>query len=226
MPANEQATRHGRHRESHRFRRGAIWALAALSLAAGLVFVFTRATVLRAAGWALVASEPITHADIIVIAPNSDGAGPLEAADLVRGGVATRVAVFTSPPTGDDHEFIRRGVPYDDFGARQIRQLGWLGIENVIEIPRTAGVGDVLPGWCDKHQFGSVVYIAARDSSRRMQRVLDRFMKGHRTRVRVQPARFSDFDPDRWWETRGGIRTALIELQRLALDIVRHPTQF
>ena len=31
-------------------------------------------------------------------------------------------------------------------------------------------------------------------------------MKGHPTHVTVQPARYSIFDPDRWWETRGGIR--------------------
>src|SRR3954451_18730497 len=73
-----------------------------------------RQSVLRAAGWALVSNEPVAPADIIVLSLASGGAGALEAADLVKDGIATRVAVFTDPPSGDDHEFIRRGLPYED----------------------------------------------------------------------------------------------------------------
>jgi hypothetical protein len=51
-------------------------------------------------------------------------------------------------------------------------------------------------------------------------------MKGHPTRVTVQPARYSSFDPDRWWETRGGIRTEIVELQKLVFEAVLHPMSF
>ena len=40
------------------------------------------------------------------------------------------------PPSGDDVEFIRRGLPYKDEDARRIRQLSWLGVTDVVEIPR------------------------------------------------------------------------------------------
>jgi hypothetical protein len=43
------------------------------------------------------------------------------------------------------------------------------------------------------------------------------------TTTGVRASRYSSFDPDRWWQTRGGMRTLLVELQRLALDFVRHP---
>jgi hypothetical protein len=79
--------------------------------------------VLRAAGWALVVDEPVAPADIIVLSLESGGAGALEAADLVQSGISKRVAVFMDPPSGEDFEFIRRGLPYEDAGARQIRQL-------------------------------------------------------------------------------------------------------
>jgi hypothetical protein len=65
-----------------------------------------------------------------------------------------------------------------------------------------------------------------KDHSRRMRRVLDRVMKGHPTRVTVQPARYSSFDPDRWWETRGGAQTEIVELQKLVLELVLHPMSF
>ena len=96
-----------------------------------------RVAVLRAAGWALVVKdEPVVPADVIVISIDSDGAGALEAADLVHSGVAKRVAVFQDPPSGEDFEFIRRGLPYEDAGARQIHQLKMLGVTDVTQISR------------------------------------------------------------------------------------------
>jgi hypothetical protein len=202
----------------------------ALAAAAIVAVPSVREPVLRTAGWALVVNEPVAPADIIVVSPDSGGAGTLEAADLVQSGIATRVAVFADPPSGEDHEFIRRGLPYEDGAARQIRQLRWLGVTDVVQIPRTdvgtEGEAQVLPPWCDQHQFRSIVLVAARDHSRRLRRVLDRAMKGHPTRVTVRPARYSNFDPDRWWETRGGVRTEIIELQKLVLDVVLHPMSF
>jgi hypothetical protein len=189
-----------------------------------------REPVLRAAGWALVVNESVAPADMIIVSPDSGGAGALEAADLVQRGIATRVAVFADPPSGEDHEFIRRGLPYEDAAARQSRQLKWLGVTDVVQIPRTdvgtEGVGEVLPPWCDQHHFRSIVLVASRDHSRRLRRVLNRVMKGHPTRVMVQSARYSSFEPDRWWKTRGGVRTELVEVQKLMLDAVLHPLSF
>jgi hypothetical protein len=201
-------------------------------VAATIVAVpFVREPVLRAAGRALVITEPIAPADIIVVSSDSGGAGALEAADLVQGGIAARVAVFSDPPTKEDHEFIRRGLPYEDAAARQIRQLKWLGVTDVVQIPRTEaeteagteGESQALPPWCDEHQFRTIVLVTTTDHSRRFRRVLGRVMKGHPTRVTVQPSRYSSFDPDHWWKTRGGVRTEITELQKLVLDAVQHP---
>jgi len=208
-------------------RRAPILMVAALAAAAIVAVPAVWKLVLRAAGWALVVNEPVTPADIIVVSLDSGGAGALEAADLVQSGVATRVAVFIDPPSGEDHEFIRRGLPYEDAGARQIRQLGWLGVTDVVRIPTTQagteGEGQVLPQWCDQHQFRSIVFVAARDHSRRLRRVLDRVMKGHPTRVTIRAESYSSFDPDRWWETRGGIRIGIVEMQKLMFDALLHP---
>jgi hypothetical protein len=203
-----------------------VLALAAFAIAAIRPL---REPLLRAAGWALVVHEPVASADIIVLTLDSDGAGALEAADLVQSGISKRVAVFTDPPSGVDHEFIRRGLPYEDAAARQIRQLKSLGVTDVVQISRvdgTEGEGQVLPRWCDEHQFRSIVVVATKDHSRRLRQVLDRVMKGHPTRVMVQPARYSSFDPDRWWETRGGVRIEIVELEKLLLDVVLHPMSF
>ena len=137
---------------SRRPRWAPILVVVALATVALVAVRSLREPLLRAAGWALVVNEPVAPADIIVVSPDSGGAGVLEAADLVQNGIARRVAVFVDPPTAGDHEFIRRGLPYEDGGARQIRQLRSLGVMDVVQIPRTdvgtEGEGQVLPPWC------------------------------------------------------------------------------
>ncbi|HTZ66496.1 MAG TPA: hypothetical protein VMB83_03340 [Roseiarcus sp.] len=147
----------------------------------------------------------------------------------MHSGVSKRVAVFEDPPSGEDFEFIRRGLPYENASARQIRQLALLGVTNVERISKVDGTeseGEALPKWTDQQGVRSIVVVAGRDHSRRVQRVLERAMKGHPTHVSVQAARYSSFDPDRWWETRDGVRTEIIELQKLLLDFARHPISF
>ena len=189
-----------------------------------------REPVLRAAGWALVVnSEPVVPADMIVLTVDSGGAGALEAADLVQSGVSKRVAVFDEPPSVAHTEFVRRELPHEDEGARQIRQLTTLGVTDVVHISKVNGTGDegqVLPQWSDEQHLQSMVVVANKDHSRRLRRVLDRAMKGHATHATVQAARYSNFDPDRWWESRGGVRTEIVELQKLLLDVVLHPLSF
>ena len=203
---------------------------AALSALACLALPSLRTPILRAAGLALVAEDPLGPADIVVVATGADGAGVLEAADLVERGVTPRVAVFADPPDPVvDREFLRRGVPYENAAARSVRQLRALGIDaNAIEeIPRavagTEDEGRALPGWCRDRRFRSVVVVTTSDHSRRLRRLLRRSMKGDETRVIVRASRFSQFDPDRWWGTRLGVRTGIVEMQKLLFDVVRHP---
>ena len=206
------------------------WALiVSVALAVAIVTVpAVRTPILLAAGWALVVDEPVGPADVIVVAIDAGGAGVLEAVDLLHSGIAMRVAVFTDPPGAlVDSEFIRRGAPYQDAAARSIRQFQSLGVATIEQIPRSVAgnedEGRVLPHWCDLHQFRAVILVSSSDHSRRLRRVLHRAMEGHRTNVTVRFARFSQFDPDRWWQTRAGFRTEIVELERLLLDLVRHP---
>jgi hypothetical protein len=188
-----------------------------------------RRPILRAAGWALVVNEHIEPADVIVVSIDADGAGALEAADLIHSGVATRVAIFTGSPDAVGDEFVRRGVPYEGEVARSIRQLRSLGVETIDQIPGpvigTEDEGPVLADWCNRQGFRSVIVVSTSDHSRRLRRVLHRSLKGHQTRVMVHPtsARYPHFDPDRWWESRGGVRVEIEELEKLLLDVLRHP---
>ena len=186
-----------------------------------------RAPILAAVGRLLVVADPVASADVIVVAIDARKSGVLEAADLFHRGVAPKVAVFAEPPDEVDREFIRRGVPYFDGAAWSIGQLGALGVTHVVRIPQkvagTEDEGQVLPGWLKQRRFRSVVLVTSSDHSRRVGRVLRRALKGQPVTLIVQPSRYSKFDPERWWQTRDNLKTGIIELQKLVIDVVLHP---
>ena len=187
----------------------------------------SRVRVLAMAGHILVVRQAATMADIIVVAIDADGAGALEAADLVHRGVSAKVAVFDDPPSEVDREFLRRGLPYEDRAAVTTRQLHSLGVGNVEQIPRkTSGSeqeGDILPSWSQQHGYRTVILVTSSDHSRRLNRILRRSLHGYQVRVIVQNSSYSQFDPDSWWTNREGVRKGVVEFQKLVLDILRHP---
>jgi hypothetical protein len=183
---------------------------------------------LRIPGQALVIPAPnVQSADIIVIAVDANGAGVLQAADLVHAGISHRVAVFADPPSAVDREFLRRGLPYYDAAAVSTQQLQQLGINDIENIPRSVtgseDEGRLLPTWCAQAHLKSVVLVVNADHSRRLQRILRRAMKGRPESVIVFPSRYTDFDPNAWWQTRGNARTEIEEFQKLTWDFIRHP---
>lgn len=186
-----------------------------------------RGAILRTVGRALVVDEPVAPADVIVIPLWAGAAGAIDAADLVHSRIADRVAILTEPPRPAEQELSRRGVSYQDETADLVQVLHALGVTNVEVIPDPAAgtheESHVLLSWCDQRQFRSIVVVSAPDHSRRLRRVLHRSLLGHPTRVVVRSARYSSFDPNRWWQTREGIRIEIMELQKLLLDVVRHP---
>ena len=211
-----------------RWRRCARIALVlALSAVTGVAVPAIRHSILRAAGRMLVVNGHVASADIIIVSGEAAEAGVLEATDLVHSGVATRVAVFTYPRDVVEREFKRRGIQYDDKTERYLRELRLLGIVNAEPIPAYVGgtedEGPVLARWCDEQRFRFVIVVGSSEHTRRLRRVFRRSMQGHPTKVVVCASRYSLFDPDRWWESRGGIRGEIIESEKLLLDIVRHP---
>jgi uncharacterized SAM-binding protein YcdF (DUF218 family) len=186
----------------------------------------SRHSLLRSAGWALVAEDPPAQADIIVISIDALGAGILEAADLAHAGFASRVAIFDRPVTRMSREFARRGVQSLDLKSVSLGLLHGLGITDIAVIPPVLGTvdeGKILAQWCAANSIHSILFISVPDHSRRTRRVLDRALGRRGVRVMVRYARYSEFDPDSWWQTRGGQRTQVIESQKLLVDILRHP---
>ena len=212
-----------------RIRHWLRYALVGLALVCtvALTVPTSRGALLRSAGHWLVADDPANHADVIVIAVDADGAGVLEAADLVRAGVASRVAVFPDPPDAIDLEYVRRGIPYHDEAAAHTRELHAMGVPSDEVIPwavtGTTEEGAVLKRWCAASGLRSLLFISTTDHSRRSRRMLDRYLHGSGTQVIVHYSRYSEFDPNNWWRSHNGVRTEVFETEKLLIDLLRHP---
>jgi uncharacterized SAM-binding protein YcdF (DUF218 family) len=186
----------------------------------------SRHSMLRWAGWALVAEDAPAKADIIVVSSDSLNAGYLEAADLVKAGYATRVAVFSLPVSAPRAELARRGVAVAEPTTEAVRILKGLGVSDVQLIAPVVGTvdgGRVLQEWCAANSIHSLLFVSVTDHSRRTRRVLDRSVGRQGVRVMVRPARWSQFDPDSWWRSRNGQRTEIMEMQKLCVDLLLHP---
>jgi hypothetical protein len=198
-----------------------------LAIACTVAIAPLRTSLLRAAGRFLVATGPLQRADVIVLSVDSDGAGVLEATDLLRAHLADRVALFADPPDAVDREFLRRGVPYHNAAAVSVGQLHDLGIDAVEVISRTVtGTSDesqVLATWCLGHGYHTVIFVSTLDHSRRTARILARATRDRGLRLSVRGSRYSAFDPDAWWESRTGVRAEIVESEKLLADMLMHP---
>jgi hypothetical protein len=102
-----------------------------------------------------------------------------------------------------------------------------LGVSHVELIPEpaagTEAEGQVLLAWCNQRHFRSILVMSSPDHSRRVRRVLHRSLQGSETTVTIRSARYAAFDPNAWWTSRDDTRTEIVELQKLVLDVLRHP---
>lgn len=196
-------------------------------LVASTVVISARATIGRAMGRALVAEDPVEPADVIVVPEWTQTAGALEAADLVHRGTAASVLVLVKPEQPSTRELVRRGILRANESVWPVKLLGELGVQTVDVIEGsdagTRAEADALASWCRQRRVGSLIVVTTLDHSRRVGRVVRRAMRDYPTKVIIRPTRYTRFDPDRWWETRDGLRTEIVELEKLLVDIVAHP---
>jgi hypothetical protein len=187
----------------------------------------TRTWMLRRAGWALVVDDPLAPADAIVLTVDAGEPGVVEANRLVAAGLSQHVAFFVAPHWQVDEDLARRGVAVDQYGTRLMQALLAEGFADVAPMPTAVSgsrdEGAALAQWSVDHRINSVIVVAPPDHTRRLRRVLRRSMKDVPSRVIVRATRRAAFHPDRWWQTREGVRTQITETAKLLIDVLRHP---
>jgi hypothetical protein len=188
-----------------------------------------REGLLRKVGQGLVHQDELRQADAIIIAVDGTAPEVLAAADLVRAGYASKVWVLTGPPDELGLEFARRGLPYADKSTVALNTLRALGVKNAeLVLPRVDGTNseiDLLPRWLKEKQYENIIFVVVADHSHRVRRMLDRTLVKEKPvpTIAVHYSEFAQYKSDDWWRSRGGIRTVIVEYQKLAIDILSHP---
>jgi uncharacterized SAM-binding protein YcdF (DUF218 family) len=200
-----------------------LWIIGALVLVS-IPLVLCSQSLLRALGWALVAEDPLQRADAIVVSVDAGAAGTLEATDLFKAQLADHVAVFEEESSVAVLELRRRGLTVRDTGAISVERLRQLGVtaSEVIAMP-VDGTEDerrMLPLWCEEHHVHRLIFVSSRDHTRRTRHLLRRALRARHITLIERAARYSSFDPDSWWRSRNGVRTEIMELQKLAWELL------
>lgn len=205
-------------------RRAAIVALAALVTT--FLLGLTGSAILKALGTFLSNADGTRRSEVAVITPESGKAGELEAADLFHEKIVTRVLVLSTAPGPADLEMARRGVRMIDQSLERLKLLGVPGPSVSVlaagEGGTTESVG-ALAAWIQQHPANGVLVITSPTHARRVRRALRRDWRGGSPLPAVCVARFHAFRADDWWRSRGPLREGIIELEKLALDYIRHP---
>jgi uncharacterized SAM-binding protein YcdF (DUF218 family) len=181
------------------------------------------------AGQALIHHDELQQAEAIVIAVDGTAPEVLEAVDLVRAGYAPKVWVLAGPQDELGLEFARRGLPYADKATVAVSTLNALGVNNAEIAPyRVDGTNseiDLLPRWLAEKQYKKIIFVVVADHSGRVRRMLDRALIAEKTSltILVRYSKFAQYKAEDWWRARGGIRTVIVEYQKLLLDVLQHP---
>ena len=184
------------------------------------VLYLVRHPLLRFAGGVWIVNEPPQPSDAIVMLSddNFEGDRAAEAADLFKAGWAPRVIAsgrYLRPYAGivelETHDLESRGVP-----AIAIVPLGQRATDTREEC---IAIGQLL----SSHGWKRVLLVTSNYHTRRAEYLCQRAL-AQGTALRVVSAPDTEYDPNTWWQTRGGVKIFFHELVGLPVAMweMRH----
>jgi uncharacterized SAM-binding protein YcdF (DUF218 family) len=181
--------------------------------------------VLRRMGHFLALSEPLEHADAIVVLAGGYPDRILEAAALYREGWAPRIVLGREPDNAGYRKLTALGVSMPrlfEVNRSIAEQLG-VPPDAIAVVEHPAGstydeaqevIDTVL-----RQGYHTILLVTSKYHSQRAAQIY-RALAADRVRIVVRAARDDDFDPDAWWHDRVSTRRAIFEYQKLLAFLV------
>jgi uncharacterized SAM-binding protein YcdF (DUF218 family) len=193
--------------------RAALATVAVLAAAAAALF---------SAGRLLVVADPLpAHADAIVILAGSVPDRTLEAVDLYRAGIASRIVVTRERVQRGNAALRARGVSLPEGDDLTIDALGRLGVppSAVVRLRRRATSTDTeartIARWACRVRVRRLVIVTSRAHTRRARLILAQSL-GPGIELTIRPSRYDGFSSRRWWHVRRDQKIVLSEYEKLA----------
>jgi uncharacterized SAM-binding protein YcdF (DUF218 family) len=205
MPARRGSGAGGSPRHLSNSQRGGIFfKLMFLLFLACFAFVIylVRHPLMRLAGNFWVVDDGPAASDAIVILgdDNYEGDRAARAAEVLKAGWAPRIIAsgrylrpYASIAQLEQHDLVERGVP-----ASAIIPLA-------SRASNTREEGEAIGKFIAAHRWKRILVITSNYHTRRARYILKRVLPPG-TMLRVLPAQDANYDPDRWWETRRGVK--------------------
>jgi len=170
------------------------WRLAKVSLVvAGLVGWLQSEPLLQEAANLWIVSDPLTHADAIVVLGGNSQTRPPVAAELYRNGLANKVLVsHPSDCQRNRAALLKLGVP-----ASAIESFGKVNTN-------TREEAFALREWAERNAASVFIIPSEPFMTRRVQWIFRREFSGAPTMIEVQPFNTPDYSHERWWKTEKG----------------------
>jgi len=185
-------------------RGGIISSLLFLIFLAALFFLLylVRHPLLRLAGGWWVVSDPLQHADAMIILgdDNFSGDRAARAAELYQAGWAPQVVAsgrMLRPYAGV------AGLIQRDLESRGVPAAAIITFDQHAE--NTRSEAEALRDLVAQRHWHRILVVTSNYHTRRARYVFGKIFPSD-VSVLIESARDSDFDPDRWWETRSGVK--------------------
>jgi uncharacterized SAM-binding protein YcdF (DUF218 family) len=184
----------------------------------GLLYLVRHPILRLAGGFLVVNDEPRSSDVIVVLGDDYDSDAAALAAELFKAGWAPRIVAagkyfrpYATESELTQHDLADRGVP-----ATAIVRYAYRA-EGTREEARGLATFLTFHGW------KKMLVVTANYRTRRVQYILERSLP-EGSELRVVAARNPDYDPNNWWERRGGVKhffretlgyfEALLEMRR------------
>jgi uncharacterized SAM-binding protein YcdF (DUF218 family) len=178
------------------------------------------APMLRAAGRFLIVSETPEPSDAIVVLGGDVATRALEAVRLYKAGIAPRLLLTTEWTPPAVAQVRRDGIDLNESWENQQKVLVGYGVPPGRILRVEHPVGDTFEELEQVRDFAlrqgwrSVTIVTSNYHTRRTRQTA-RALFGQRIAVRVVASGVDYFDPESWWTSPAGVRTFVVEFEKL-----------
>lgn len=200
--------------------RTLVIALAMLVGLAGLAYAFRDRLLIRV-GYLLVHTDPLHHADAIVVLGGGALDREVEAADLFKAGWAPRIVLTRVPEHPIAKEIRRRGLPYRSDQELSVEFLQALGVptQAIVVLDRivmsTKDEAGAIAEWARAQKAQGLIVVTTSFHTARTRFILADALGNSGISLCVRPSTTSFFRPHDWWQNHLALREGLFELQKL-----------
>lgn len=194
---------------------GRLLAVVLLLFVAGAGIWVARWPLLRGAADLWIVSDPVTHADVVVVLGGDLELRPFAAAELYRKGLVGKVLVSQVEERRSSKLLEMPG--HSELNRRLLTKLGvpegdivMFGLANTSTQDEAVALGE----WADRHGVSRILIPTDLFSARRVRWIFDREFAGSSVRVSVPSFEPPQYTRAQWWKSEWGMITFQNEVMK------------